>query len=141
MAHSTVPDQLTLRSVQRPAALGLLVSLRPAQWTKNLFVFGALLFGQRGASPAFLDPPAIAQAIGAFVIFCALSGVVYLINDVADREADRRHPLKANRPIAAGAISRPPSRCGRSSAWWRPSTAGCSRRIQAPSSTSSSSTC
>ena len=106
MAHSTIPAITTDAAVSsRPVALNLLVSLRPAQWTKNLFVFGALLFGQRGTSPAFLDPKAIAQAIGAFAVFCALSGVVYLVNDVADRDNDRRHPLKRNRPIASGAVS------------------------------------
>jgi 4-hydroxybenzoate polyprenyltransferase len=89
----------------RPAVVSLLLSLRPSQWTKNLFVFAALLFGQRGSAPAFLDPQAILQATAAFAIFCALSGIVYLINDVADREADRLHPLKRARPIASGAVS------------------------------------
>jgi 4-hydroxybenzoate polyprenyltransferase len=89
----------------RPLALSLLVSLRPSQWTKNLFVFAALLFGQRGNSPAFLDPDAILRAAAAFAIFCMLSGIVYLINDVADREGDRLHPLKRHRPIASGAVS------------------------------------
>ncbi len=79
--------------------------MRPAQWTKNLIVFTALLFGQRGAQPAFLDPHAMARALAAVVIFCALSGVVYLINDVADRDADRLHPTKRYRPIASGAVS------------------------------------
>jgi 4-hydroxybenzoate polyprenyltransferase len=88
----------------RPAAMNLLVSLRPAQWTKNLIVFAGLLFGQRGTAPAFLDPHAIAQAVAAFAIFCALSGVVYLINDIADRQADSLHPTKRNRPIASGAL-------------------------------------
>jgi 4-hydroxybenzoate polyprenyltransferase len=113
MAHRSVPT-ITKRSEAerapatvpvRPAAVSLLVSLRPAQWTKNLIVFAALLFGQRGAGPAFLDPHAIGRAVAAFAIFCALSGVVYLINDLADREADRVHPLKRNRPIASGAVS------------------------------------
>ena len=80
--------------------LSLLVSLRPAQWTKNLIIFAALLFGQR-----LFDPLSVALAAGAFVIFCALSGVVYLINDVADRDADRQHPTKQHRPIASGALS------------------------------------
>jgi 4-hydroxybenzoate polyprenyltransferase len=63
------------------------------------------LFGQRDAQPAFIDPHAVGRALAAFGIFCALSGVVYLINDVADREADRLHPIKRERPIASGAVS------------------------------------
>ena len=62
----------------------------------------ALLFGQR-----LTDLPSVLHALAAFVIFCALSGVVYLINDVADREADRRHPVKCGRPIASGAVPVP----------------------------------
>ncbi len=104
MAHSTLP--ITNEAVtDRSTALSLFVSLRPSQWTKNLIVFAGLLFGQRGATPAFLVPEAIGQAIAAFAIFCILSGVVYLINDVADREKDRLHPRKRFRPIASGAIS------------------------------------
>jgi 4-hydroxybenzoate polyprenyltransferase len=78
----------------------LLVSLRPGQWTKNLLVFAALIFGQK-----LFDPVAVSRALAAFVVFCALSGAVYLVNDVSDREADRRHPLKSRRPIAAGQIT------------------------------------
>lgn len=77
----------------------LLISLRPEQWTKNLVVFAALLFGRQ-----LFDPHAAALAAAAFAIFCGLSGVVYLVNDVMDREADRRHPVKARRPIASGAL-------------------------------------
>jgi 4-hydroxybenzoate polyprenyltransferase len=77
-----------------------MVSLRPSQWTKNLVVFAGLLFGRR-----LFDPVAVAEACAAVAIFCALSGVVYLLNDVADREADRRHPLKSSRPIASGQLS------------------------------------
>ena len=84
----------------RAAVSGLLRSLRPGQWTKNLLVFAGLIFGQR-----LLDSGSVARACAAFLIFCALSGVVYLINDVVDREADRRHPLKCRRPIASGAVS------------------------------------
>jgi 4-hydroxybenzoate polyprenyltransferase len=113
MAQSTLPSleqrvnpQLGRRhEPRRPLLLSLFLSLRPSQWTKNLIVFAALLFGQRGTMPAFVDPTAIARAIAAFAIFCALSGIVYLINDVADREADRLHPLKRHRPIASGAVS------------------------------------
>jgi 4-hydroxybenzoate polyprenyltransferase len=84
----------------RPVFLNLLISLRPGQWTKNLFVFAALVFAQR-----LNDSDAVLRSLAAFVIFCALSSTIYLINDVLDREQDRRHPLKINRPIASGAIS------------------------------------
>lgn len=80
--------------------LNLLLSLRPGQWTKNFLVFAGLIFAVR-----LFDPVAVLTAIEAFVIFCGLSGAVYLINDVADRESDRRHPLKRQRPIAAGVVS------------------------------------
>ena len=104
MAHSTLPITNEAAS-ERPTALSLFVSLRPSQWTKNLIVFAALLFGQRGTAPAFLVPEAIGQAVAAFAIFCVLSGIVYLINDVADREKDRLHPRKRFRPIASGAVT------------------------------------
>lgn len=83
----------------RSAVANLIVSLRPDQWTKNLIVFAALIFAVK-----LLDPAALALASAAFLIFCVLSGSVYLINDVSDREADRRHPLKRLRPIASGAL-------------------------------------
>lgn len=84
----------------RPVLIDLLISLRPGQWTKNLFVFAALVFAQR-----LNDRDAVINAAIAFVVFCALSAAVYLINDVFDRKQDRRHPLKAKRPIASGALS------------------------------------
>jgi 4-hydroxybenzoate polyprenyltransferase len=86
----------------RPLAVNLLLSVRPEQWTKNLIIFAGLMFGQR-----LFDPTSVWQAVAAFAIFCALSGVVYLLNDVADREADRQHPIKRRRPIASGAVSVP----------------------------------
>ena len=86
----------------RPITLNLLVSLRPSQWTKNLLVFAGLLFGRR-----LFDGWAIVEALSAFAVFCAVSGVVYLVNDIADRESDRQHPLKARRPIASGALPVP----------------------------------
>jgi 4-hydroxybenzoate polyprenyltransferase len=84
----------------RSSAASLLVSLRPDQWTKNLIVFAALIFAVK-----LFDPAALANASAAFLIFCALSGAVYLINDVSDREQDRQHPIKRLRPIAAGELS------------------------------------
>jgi 4-hydroxybenzoate polyprenyltransferase len=77
----------------------IVASLRPRQWVKNLFVFAGLVFAQR----LFTD--AAWTALAAFVIFCALSGAVYLLNDVADRERDRLDPRKRERPIAAGRLS------------------------------------
>src|SRR5262245_19649302 len=78
----------------------LLTSLRPEQWTKNLFVFAGVLFGGH-----LFDLHALTRAVAAFAVFCGLSGVGYLINDLVDREADQRHPLKRRRPIAAGQLS------------------------------------
>lgn len=78
----------------------LVVSLRPDQWTKNLIVFAGLIFGQR-----LLDATALGAAIWAFVIFCGLSSAMYLVNDLVDRNEDRRHPVKRTRPIASGALS------------------------------------
>jgi 4-hydroxybenzoate polyprenyltransferase len=78
----------------------LIASVRPEQWTKNLLLFAGLMFGGR-----LLDPPSIVRAWTAFAIFCGLSSVVYLFNDISDRDADRNHPLKQLRPIASGALS------------------------------------
>ena len=85
---------------RRSLASNLLLSLRPSQWTKNLLIFAGVIFGQR-----LMEPQAVAVALAAFAIFCALSGVVYLVNDVRDREADRLHPTKLHRPIASGALA------------------------------------
>ncbi len=74
----------------------VVVSLRPRQWVKNLFVFAAVIFSQN------LLTPLVWPALAAFVIFCGLSGAVYLINDVADMERDRLHPVKRLRPVASG---------------------------------------
>jgi 4-hydroxybenzoate polyprenyltransferase len=91
-----------------PRLQSLILSLRPAQWTKNLIIFAGLLFGGRELQLAGGDiGRAAATSIAAFAIFCLLSGAVYLINDIRDREADRNHPLKARRPIASGALPVP----------------------------------
>ena len=78
--------------------LDLLVSLRPRQWVKNLFVFAGVIFSQQ------LVTPRIWPALAAFAIFCGLSGAIYLFNDVADADKDRLHPSKRRRPIASGAL-------------------------------------
>jgi 4-hydroxybenzoate polyprenyltransferase len=101
MARSTSSPAVMLREVSpHPLALNLLISLRPRQWAKNLLVFAGLLFGLR-----LFDAVAVERALAAFGIFCLLSGAVYLINDIADRDSDRQHPHKAQRPIASGALS------------------------------------
>jgi 4-hydroxybenzoate polyprenyltransferase len=75
-------------------------SLRPHQWTKNLVVFAA-----PALSKHLFERATLGQSLLAFVLFCALSGTVYLLNDVADVERDRLHPRKRLRPIASGALS------------------------------------
>jgi 4-hydroxybenzoate polyprenyltransferase len=87
-------------------------SLRPQQWTKNLAVFAALALSKH-----LFEPAPLAQSLLAFVLFCALSGTVYLLNDVADFERDRLHPLKRLRPIARGAC--PPGRALMAVGWHR----------------------
>ncbi len=78
---------------------GLLVSMRPKQWIKNLLVLAVpLASGQIG------DASVIGYTLLAFLAFCAASSAVYLTNDILDREADLNHPSKRNRPIAAGRV-------------------------------------
>jgi 4-hydroxybenzoate polyprenyltransferase len=79
----------------------VVISLRPRQWVKNLFVFAGLVFSQR------LFTASAWPALGAFAVFCALSGAIYLFNDVADRDKDRLHPKKRQRPIASGRLPVP----------------------------------
>lgn len=85
-----------------PAVVPLLRSLRPAQWAKNAFVLAPLVFARR-----LTDPEALAAALLAFAAFCCAASAVYLVNDIRDREADRRHPLKKHRPLAAGTLGVP----------------------------------
>ena len=86
----------------RPGALPpLLAACRPRQWTKNLLVFAAPLFAFRFEADVWLP------AGGALVAFCLISSAIYLLNDCLDVAADRAHPSKRNRPIAAGLVSVP----------------------------------
>ena len=80
----------------------LVRSLRPSQWPKNLFVLAPLVFGR-----LLGDPRALERALLALLAFCFASSAVYLLNDLKDREEDRKHPLKRLRPLAAGTLSVP----------------------------------
>jgi 4-hydroxybenzoate polyprenyltransferase len=79
--------------------IALLESMRPRQWTKNFFVFPALVFAHK-----LSDESAVVWTLAAFIIFCFLSSSVYLLNDIADAEQDRQHPTKRHRPIASGRL-------------------------------------
>ncbi|OGO26547.1 MAG: phosphoribose diphosphate--decaprenyl-phosphate phosphoribosyltransferase [Chloroflexi bacterium RBG_16_52_11] len=79
----------------------LIKTMRPRQWTKNLVVFAALVFDRQ---LRFDNLPAVLRTLAGFIIFCLLSGVVYIINDILDAAADRQHPDKRSRPIASGAL-------------------------------------
>lgn len=78
----------------------ILRSMRPHQWTKNLVLFAAILFALRAD-----DPRLLGLTFVGFAAFCVLSGWVYLLNDIKDREKDRLHPTKRERPIASGRLS------------------------------------
>ena len=80
-------------------ARAVVKSMRPVQWTKNLFVFAALIFAQK-----FFSAPLLLRTAGAFLSFCVISGAFYIFNDLRDREEDRAHPKKSQRPIAKGEI-------------------------------------
>lgn len=79
----------------------LLVSMRPRQWTKNLFIFAALLFDLK-----LFDLNYVGRTVSAFILFCILSGSVYLVNDLVDVEKDRQHPVKRDRPLPSGKLKR-----------------------------------
>ena len=74
--------------------------IRIPQWIKNLFVFVPLVFSKH-----LFDKDYLISSLIAFLIFCLISSIVYVINDIADVESDRLHPKKKSRPIAAGKIN------------------------------------
>ena len=74
--------------------------MRIHHYIKNILVFAAL-----ACSGQFFDVEKLSSAVAAFVAFSMVSSVVYIINDIRDREKDRKHPTKCNRPIAAGTVS------------------------------------
>lgn len=79
----------------------LIIAMRPKQWTKNVVIFAALIFGLKLFQPLFL-----ARTFLAFILFCLFSSSVYLVNDLVDMERDRQHPTKRFRPLAAGRLKR-----------------------------------
>ncbi len=79
---------------------GLIKTMRPRQWAKNIFVFVALFFDRK-----LTDPESILRTLAAFVLLCLMSSAVYIMNDLADIENDRQHPTKKNRPLAAGRLN------------------------------------
>lgn len=81
---------------------GLLRTMRPKQWSKNLAIFAALLFDRKITSPQYL-----AATVAGFVLLCFTSSTIYIINDLVDIEKDRAHPTKRNRPLPSGKLSRP----------------------------------
>jgi len=99
MLHERLTQTDDANSQSRTIILDLLVSARPKQWVKNGFVFAALVFASK-----LSHPDLVARTIAAFALFSMLSAAVYLVNDVSDAPADRLHPLKAHRPIAAGRV-------------------------------------
>lgn len=75
--------------------------MRPKQWTKNVFVFAALVFDRQ-----LIARDSLLVTLLAFLLFCLASSLVYIINDLADIESDRQHPEKRRRPLASGALSK-----------------------------------
>jgi 4-hydroxybenzoate polyprenyltransferase len=82
--------------------IGAFRILRPSQWLKNVFIFAPLIFAKH-----LFDLPYIQREIFAFLGFCLVSSIIYIVNDIFDREADRLHPVKRNRPYASGVIGIP----------------------------------
>jgi 4-hydroxybenzoate polyprenyltransferase len=82
------------------AWLAAVTLLRPEQWIKNLFVVAPLFF-----TPPALSLASAAAVAGGVLSFCLLASAIYIVNDYLDREADRNHPTKARRPLAAGTVS------------------------------------
>ncbi len=78
----------------------LLLSMRPHQWAKGVFIFFPLIFGQK-----LLDPQAFLNTLAAFFYFAFAASAMYLINDISDVAEDRNHPEKQHRPLAAGKIT------------------------------------
>jgi 4-hydroxybenzoate polyprenyltransferase len=79
---------------------GVVRTVRPHQWVKNVFVLAPVVFAKE-----IFDVQLLTHATAAFFVFCLLAGAVYAMNDLADIEADRQHPVKRYRPIASGRVA------------------------------------
>ena len=100
LSSSRTPDRELSRAEHGPLPLGLLIALRPKQWTKNGLLFIGLIFSRNLA-----DQTLILTCLEGFILFCALASGIYLVNDLADLQKDRSHPRKRLRPIASGWVS------------------------------------
>ena len=87
-------------AIMREMLKALIRELRPRQWAKNIFIFAALVFDEQ-----LTQQEPLIRTIAGFMLLCLISSAVYILNDIADVEADRQHPAKRNRPIAAGQLS------------------------------------
>jgi len=95
-----LPDTTTLKTNGATGIAALLEAMRIPHWIKNAFVVAPILF-----SGQFIYPWAWIRCLVALLSFCLLSSAVYLINDIADRNSDKMHPAKRNRPIPSGRLS------------------------------------
>ncbi|TGV01340.1 decaprenyl-phosphate phosphoribosyltransferase, partial [Mesorhizobium sp. M00.F.Ca.ET.186.01.1.1] len=98
-SNSVKVDVKTTSRVRQNIVYLLIRQLRPHQWTKNLLVFAALLFSLHKVST-----DVIGKSLFAFLLFCFVSGCVYILNDFVDIKNDRNHPEKQFRPMASGAL-------------------------------------
>jgi 4-hydroxybenzoate polyprenyltransferase len=100
--------QLPIAEGRGSLVRGLVKTLRPHQWVKNLFVLAPMFFHKdvflRTAQGPALNLALTGRALAATAVFCLLAGSIYTINDIADVAADRIHPVKRFRPIASGAV-------------------------------------
>ncbi len=79
--------------------INLVKTMRPKQWAKNIFIFTALIFDRK-----LLVQDAFLHTLAGAALFCLVASAVYVFNDIADRESDRQHPTKKNRPVASGLL-------------------------------------
>ncbi len=91
--------------MQKGEVMKFLQMMRPMHWTKNVFVFAALIFGRKLFGPINEVLISVGSAFGAFFCFCLAASAIYIFNDIVDRETDRLHPENRRRPIAAGIVS------------------------------------